>query len=88
MDIDGDDYIPSSNANAANLISEDKAKSIAFNRAGISASQAKYYKGYCDYDDGRYVYEIEFVSGETKHELEIDATTGSVIKYETDWIYD
>ena len=88
MDIDGDDYIPNSNANAANLISEDKAKSIAFNRAGVSASQAKYYKGYCDYDDGRYVYEIEFVSGETKHELEIDATTGSVIKYETDWIYD
>ena len=41
-------------------------------------------KAKLDYDDGRAVYEIEFTKDGLKYELEIDAATGGVLKYEMD----
>ena len=39
-----------------------------------------------DHDDGKQKYEIEFISGNTEYEYDIDAVTGAVLKY--DWDYD
>ena len=33
-------------------------------------------------DDGRTVYEVEFVSAGMEYEFDIDAKTGEIVKYE------
>lgn len=63
------------------------AQQTAFERAGvveadiISISKAK-----LDYDNGAYVYDIEFYTATAQYEYEINAVTGEVIKYEVDHI--
>ena len=59
-------------------IGVDKAKSIALKDAGVSASSVTFTKAKLDRDDGVAVYEIEFYSGDTEYEYEIDATSGAV----------
>ena len=67
-----------------NQISQEQAKSIAKNHAGVSTvSQEKMEK---DYDDGIYEYEYEFVSGNYKYEYKINGTTGSILKHEKEYV--
>jgi uncharacterized membrane protein YkoI len=61
----------------------EKAKSIALDHAGKSASAVTFTETKTDKDNGRTIYEIEFYSGQTKYEYEIDAITGSIIEYES-----
>lgn len=68
-------------------IGVEKAKSIALDRAGLSASQARFTKAKLDYDDGRWEYELEFVSGTMEYELTIDAYSGTVLEYEAELIH-
>ena len=58
------------------------AKTIALKDAGLSAGQVTFTQTRGDWDDGRKVYDIEFVSGSTKYEYEIAAATGTVLKRE------
>ncbi len=69
--------------NAAGL-TVDEAKEIALGHAGVSASAANFEKAELDYDNGIYTYEIEFYSGNTEYEYEIDANSGTVLDYEWD----
>lgn len=62
----------------------DKAKSIALNKAGLSASEVTFTKAKLDRDDGVVEYEIEFYKGKTEYEVTINATTGAIIDYEVD----
>ena len=39
-------------------------------------------------DDGVWQYEIEFVSGETEYDYEINMETGEILDFGTDSIYD
>lgn len=71
-----------------NYISADKAQSIALQHAGVSASDATFRKAHLDRDDGIYVYEIEFVSGDLEYDYEIHATTGAILDWDRDSIYD
>ena len=64
------------------LISEDEAKSIALNHAGVSASEIRHYEIELDRDDGVYVYEIDFETSSYEYEYEINAVTGAIIKAE------
>ena len=64
------------------LISEDEAKSIALNHAGVSASEIRHYEIKLDRDDGVYVYEIDFETSSYEYEYEINAVTGAIIKAE------
>ncbi|HCE34134.1 MAG TPA: peptidase, partial [Clostridiales bacterium] len=41
-----------------------------------------------DFDDGIYVYEVEFVSGGYEYEYEIDAKTGRILNFEKEPIDD
>ncbi len=79
----------SSNASSAgtgdgSYISVDSAKSIALSHAGVDASSAVFSKAKLERDDGRMVYEIEFYSGGMEYEYKLDASSGSILEYESD----
>ena len=69
-------------------ITVEEAKNIALNHAGLTADSVTFVKAQQDYDDGRLVYEIEFVTssgnGYLEYDYEIDAATGSVVSYDYD----
>ena len=60
-------------------ISEDKAKSIAFDHAGVKAADVKFSKAELDSDDLIVHYDVEFVAGDFEYEYEINAESGKVI---------
>ena len=71
--------IEASQKSSGGDIGEEKARTIALNHAGVKAADAVFNKAKLDYDDGRAEYDIEFVSGNTEYEYDIDASTGEVI---------
>ena len=74
-----------SQTSSASYIGVEKAKSIALNHAGVSASAVFMEKCELDRDDGRMLYEVEFRSGYLEYEYEIDAVSGSILKAEQDY---
>ena len=64
------------------------AKQTALQHAGLTASQVQFLKTETDRDDGRLIYEIEFVtrSGNVwkEYDYEIDANTGRIIDMDYD----
>lgn len=71
-----------SGTNPAGLITQAKAIEIAVQRLDSQVYAVS--KCQLDYDDGRYVYELELKVGLTEYECEIDAVTGAVLKWEVD----
>ena len=73
---------------ATGSITVEEAKTIALNHAGLTADAVTFVKAKQDYDDGRLVYEIEFVTtsgnGYLEYDYEIDAATGSILSYDYD----
>ena len=65
-------------------IGEEKAKTIALNHAGVSASNATFIRVQLGRDDGRMEYEVEFWSGNTEYDYDIDALTGDIRSYDRD----
>ncbi len=63
-------------------ITADKAKEIALSHAEITASDAAFIKAELDYDDGRLIYDIEFVAKNIEYEYEIDADSGKIIDFD------
>ena len=63
-------------------IGKEAAKAAALAHAGLSESQVSRMKCELDREDGRVVYEIEFKCDGMEYEYEIDASSGSVIKYD------
>lgn len=68
--------------NSNSNISLEEAKEIALNDARVSTST--FNKAKLDYDDGRAIYEIEFIYGNSEYEYEIDANTGDILKRDID----
>ena len=75
-------------SDASNYIGVDKAKELALQNAGIDSSAATFTKAKLDRDDGMYLYDIEFVSGDFEYSYEISATDGVIIDKDIDSIYD
>ena len=87
-----DDYIPAqsnttdqtnqSNTQNTTQITAEKAQEIAMNKVGTGTLV----KCELDYDDDtqKYKYEIEIRDGRVEYELDIDAVSGEIIKYEQD----
>ena len=63
-------------------IGADAALQAAYAAAGVSAGDVILIKSGFDYEDGRMVYEMEFLAGDVKYEYDIDAATGAVVKSE------
>ena len=63
----------------------DQAKKAALNYAGVKASEATFTKAYKDWEDGREVYEIEFYSGNTEYDMDIDVNNGRITDYSVEY---
>lgn len=59
-----------------------QAREIAYADAGVSANETTKLEVEFDFDDGKYLYEVEFRVGTTKYEYDIDALTGDIHKKE------
>lgn len=69
-------------------ITLDAAKAKALEKAGIAENNATFTDAHLEYDDGRQVYQIDFVSGNMEYEFEIDAVNGSIIEFNSESVYD
>ncbi len=66
----------------SNGIGTDKAQSFAFQSAGVDPAAAENVKTSFEYDQGKFVYDVEFTANGTKYEYEIESGTGTVVKSE------
>ena len=73
-----------STAASGDYISADRAKQIALNDAGVKESAAVFLRANLDWDDGRMEYEVEFYSGYTEYDYDIDARTGAILSSDRD----
>lgn len=69
---------------SGDYISVDRAKQIALKDAGVRESDAVFLRANLDWDDGRMQYEVEFYSGSTKYDYDIDAVTGAILSSDRD----
>lgn len=71
----------SSSSPSSGYIGTEKAESIALEKApGATVVKCK-----LDREDGRMVYEVEARDGWLEYEFEIDAATGSILKYDAEY---
>lgn len=77
------DLVPESLPSSV-TVTEDEAKRIALEKAGVDADKVTDLRIEMDEEDGRLVYEIEFISGGHEYEIVIDAETGKILEYDTE----
>ena len=63
----------------------EEAKQAALEYAGVKASEATFTKAHRDFDDGHEVYEIEFYANGTEYEMDVDANTGRILEFSTEY---
>ena len=63
-------------------ITPNRAKEIALEHAGVSESAANFKQIKLDNKSGKAVYVIEFIANKLRYEFDIDASSGSIIKFE------
>ncbi|MDR1580131.1 MAG: PepSY domain-containing protein [Synergistaceae bacterium] len=63
----------------------EKAKSIALVHANVPESEIRKYEAELDRNRGRVVYEIEFDHAWAEYEYEIDAETGEIVRWESEY---
>ena len=61
-------------------ITLDQAKTIVLKDAGLEEKDGRWKKAEQDHEDGRTIYELEFISGKTEYEYEIDVKTGNILE--------
>ncbi len=85
FDYDVDNWTrPTTPTDTTTTITVEKAKEIALNHAGLTASSVSFIKAQLDYDDGIKVYEIEFYNSNKEYDYEINAATGAIISFDYD----
>lgn len=72
-------------AEASGNISVDSAKQIAVEHAGLSIDQVQFSKAKLENDDGKMEYEIEFYHTNVEYEYSIDAVSGQILEYDSDY---
>ena len=80
--------VSSTSSSDSQYIGKARAKQIALDKAGVSASKADFRYVKLDSDDGVKVYEVKFYAGDFEYEVEINARTGAVIDYDKDFRWD
>lgn len=63
----------------------EEAKAVAVAHAGFSVQEVSFSKTKLEKEHRMLVYEIEFYKDGMEYEYEIDAETGEIIKYESEW---
>ncbi len=67
-------------ANDSGYIGAEKAKEIAFNKAGVKSSSVTNLDVEFDCDNGILIYDVEFDVGNNEYDYEINAKDGSIVK--------
>ncbi len=88
-----DDYFKSttaapaapSNSGGTKLVGADAAKAAAFKHAGVSSGSASKVECSLEWENGKQIYEVEFVCAGYEYSYEIDAASGKVLHYEKDF---
>lgn len=76
---------PISELGAKETVTLEQAKTLAITHAGQTAEAVTFKKTKTDLDDGRMIYKVEFYTADGKeYDYEIDAVTGTIIKWEYD----
>ena len=70
--------------NASGSITEQDAKQIALDHAGISESETDRLRVKLDYDDGVQEYEVTFYVGNREYDYDIDAATGTIRSFDSE----
>lgn len=78
------DYAAQDDPDFGSYIGADKARELALAHAGVNANAARFLKSNLDWEDGRAVYEVEFCSGRTEYDYEVDALTGDILSWDND----
>ena len=91
-DYDAEGYVPSTGGTGSiggqtASISADRAKQIALAKVP-GASTANIYEFKLDSDDGRLEYEGKIIYNTMEYEFSVDATTGNIIGWDVESIYD
>lgn len=76
------------NASSKGYISEEEALEAALQHAGVARDSLRRYETEFDWDDGMMVYEVEFISAGKEYDYEVNAVTGEILKWETDYADD
>ena len=71
---------PTKPAESAAVISADQAKQTALQDAGVKETAITIRKLKREMDDGRLIYDVEFVSADTEYEYEISAENGAILE--------
>lgn len=66
-------------------LTPEDAKAIALEFFGVKADEAVFTKCKLDRDDGREVYEIEFVSRGVEYDADVEVTTGKIFDTDRDF---
>ena len=77
--------IPSGQKLPETVIGEEKAKEIALHKAGLSESDVRMERVEPEKERGVWVYDVEFQKDRTEYSAEIDAVTGEILSWETDY---
>ena len=62
-----------------------QAREVALSHAGLAAADVRWRGSDLDFDNGRYIYELEFKSGKLEYSYDIDAATGQILKSEKEF---
>lgn len=65
-------------------LTREDAMQVALDYAGLKEEQVRFTKVQPDWDDGRQVWEIEFICNGVEYELDIDLHTGRILKADMD----
>ncbi|NLB42258.1 MAG: PepSY domain-containing protein, partial [Clostridiales bacterium] len=65
-------------------IGVDRATAIAMEHASVNRSNARELEVELDYDDGKFIYEVEFYADGLEYEYNIHAVTGEILSFEKD----
>ena len=65
-------------------ITIEQAKDIALKHANLTSDQVSFIRIESDIDNGVKKYNVEFYSGNTEYDYEIDAANGNILEYDQD----
>ncbi|MCD7885790.1 MAG: PepSY domain-containing protein [Lachnospiraceae bacterium] len=70
---------------AESVIGAEAAKNFAFADAGVDPAAAEYVSAKYDYDDGEFLYDVEFTAEGTEYEYHVQAYDGSILQKSVDY---
>ncbi|MGN0306026.1 MAG: PepSY domain-containing protein [Lachnospiraceae bacterium] len=68
----------------SDYIGEEKAMAIALEDAKVAQEDLLFSYVKLDFDDGRWMYDVEFYAGNKEYDYEIDATQGTILSFDFD----